>query len=85
MAARASRRESMATVRINDEGEVEDVNEEEEPVSLARRLLLGKLDLALAYCIAAGHEQLYYSQRGEYLQHQRSMGLCCHCGRYSSL
>jgi hypothetical protein len=32
----------MATVRINDDGEVEDVNAEEEPVSLARRLLLGK-------------------------------------------
>lgn len=42
MAVRASRRESMATVRINDDGEVEDVNAEEEPVSLARRLLLGK-------------------------------------------
>ncbi|KAJ9099285.1 hypothetical protein QFC21_004166 [Naganishia friedmannii] len=40
MAARASRRESMATVRINDNGEVEDINEAEEPVSLARRLLL---------------------------------------------
>ncbi|KAJ9116389.1 hypothetical protein QFC22_004830 [Naganishia vaughanmartiniae] len=40
MAARASRRESMATVRINDDGKVEDFNEEEEPVSLARRLLL---------------------------------------------
>ncbi|KAJ9100944.1 hypothetical protein QFC19_005340 [Naganishia cerealis] len=56
MAVRASRRESMATVRINDDGEVEEFNEEEEPVSLARRLLLER---TLKSSVAANEENTF--------------------------
>lgn len=64
MAARASRRESMATVRINEDGAIEDV--EEEHVSLARKLLLGE-----SMSIKIGFRMLILrSQRGKHVQHQ---------------
>lgn len=75
MAARASRRESMATVRINEDGAVEDV--EEEHVSLARRLLFGESSTprqALSSALTPN------SQRGKHIQHQRPLGLGSHCG-----
>lgn len=56
MAARASRRESMATVRINEDGAVEDV--EEAHVSLARKLLLGEsMSIEIGFRMLNPHSQ----------------------------